>query len=350
MPDSSLQPTSIRLPTERLEADFFRATCDALPDPTWHFRIILHNSTSLAPQDLQAPTLETLVSLALFQREDPASDLEIYAQRLDRELDPTDWLNFWAIQNGMRVVARRVVPGQGGAIGDMVARWEMEGQSYMGRLVAMKFGPRLVLAWFRARAADYPALAVEAFVSLATLEMLDGSPGLLAEGINTVNHALPTPWQVVLPASWRVEADLMTGDLVSLKARPIDLAIPPSYPHPRFAMVVAQRRVNTAEQAFALAVDGVHVEGMQLASPISGDGPPAPGFTQVGNLVSVVRVNGLPYELRCRIQQRGGFWMSAAVLTPGRDLVPLLWMRGKRLLDIAAYSFTLIDGAADSSA
>jgi len=330
-------PTAIARPAGEVNAAFVRVTADALPDRKWHFELGLPRDTKLAPSSGLVPIAGgELVSLALFHRDDPACDIEVYGQLLDREIDAADWLDWWLAQMGVRVVSRHPMYAIGGMIGDVVGEWDADGQSFAGRFFATKWGTRLVLVWSRATRADYPRIAEDLFVTLTTFRLTDDSAGLLAERVNTISHALPVPFKIVIPESWDVQPDPAPPHVAAFQAtlRPPRGMAQDVMLGKLSAAVVARAAVRDAAEALGNTLAALRDIGIDVADAPHHEElnlPPAEGSW---GLVTHATVQGTPLEVRCRAVLFPQAWVIAAVLGPGRDQVPLAWMQNKRTLDI----------------
>ncbi len=285
-----------------------------------------------------------MVSLVLLHQPAPASDIEVFGRYLTQELDAADWLDFWLAEQNFEVLSRKRLETMGGAVGDVVARWQAGDAAWMGRLFACKAGPRLFMIWFRTAAADYARLADDFFLSISTFQVLDDSLGPLAERVQWVGGALPIAWKVAIPVSWQVTQEPQTSRAASFQAiLPGQTATPADPAVNAGAIMLAKLSLAVIAAEGAAGVDDVFAKmsealrdaGVAVETPAAQGEAAGPGYIHAWRGASAATVNGRPAEVRFRVLQHARAWVAALVVSPTPAQAPAIWMRSKRLLDIA---------------
>lgn len=334
-------PTALSRPRSEFQADFLRVTQDRCKDPIWHFRVGVHRASKLAPDGETPPTAEAPIqSLALFHRDEPAFDIEVFGVHLDREIDPADWLDDWLALQGHEIVSKKPVRMLAGVVGDDVTRWKVEGDEHAGRFFATKWGPRLFVLACRAPIAVYPRIAEDFFVSIMTFEVLDDSLGLFAEKGRTVSDATPIPWKTFVPGSWTVQPEPPGERVASFQA---SLTPPPAVEYAlgqeallgklSFAVIArgAAKRPRDVAKAF---LDAVREAGIEIESDKFEEEPAKAPFEKSWLLVSKAKREGTAGEVRCRVMLHPHAWVVGGVVGPAREDAALVWMQNKRTLDV----------------
>ncbi|MBI4700713.1 MAG: hypothetical protein HY744_06045 [Deltaproteobacteria bacterium] len=331
---------------------FVRVEERACADPRWHFGLLLPRDSVRAGGAAKGPSDERrTVSLGLYQRLAPAGDVEVMGRLLHSEIDPADWLDKALADLGRAVVSRRPVPLLGGVVGDAVASWEHEGESFAGRFVATKWGPRLFVACCRTRRADYAALADDFFASAASLRPLAACAGAFAEDVNFVEQDRPFAWRVAVPESWEIvrhpaidegawfEATHIApgppGEQVGERDGKLALAV--------MARSCARRPRDAADVLLAaLRENGVEIAHADFADEPTGPaGPAHEPFAQSWYLTSPIVRYEAHGELRCRVMMHEQAWVVCGVLGPTAEDDAEAWMRNKRVLDVARATLEL---------
>ena len=343
------QPVKLSRPKEDLLKDFLLVTVDRCEEPGWHFKTMVRRDSQLGPQGKSPPTLKVPTqTLALFHREDPVSDIEIYGHYLQREVDPADWLDLWAENVGLHVVSRRVVSGIGGADGELVATWDSPDGPFAGRLAAMKWGRRLYLIALRTPIETYPRVAEDFFIALAGFEPLQPDlDGLFAEEVNGFGGDHPVPWRAPVAASWLVKPDALDERLWSYQAtqmaQPPENQVEGKISFGKLAFGLAARFLFATARACAdtfikeLKANQVTIEHEDFDKEPAAPEP----FDASWLLVSKATLDRPPFqsfpcEVRCRIMKHNRLWFVSGVFGPSREAGALAWMQNKRTLDVLA--------------
>ena len=295
----------------------------------WYFQVMVENSTRLAPETGAAPEPNgPLISLALLNRPDPPCDLEIYGQHLPADIDPADWLDLWLAEAKITPLSSKRVRTLAGAVGDVVGSWEANGQKFLGRFFCLKAGPRLVLMWFRCAEADYPKLADDIFISMASFTLPDDSPGPLAEGVRWVEHTSPVACRVAIPASWETKVDQTIPSVSSFQASltasgpagPLMLA------RLSFA-VISPELIADHDHAIAQAVSAVSAAGVTVEGGRTIPEAPTAPYTESSLTVRAAKLGGQPAEFRCRVLRHPRCWIVVVVVSIDRATSSIAWMR-----------------------
>ena len=347
MDEALTHPTKMTLPQEMLRQEFVKITHTGVPDAAWHFEIIVHKSTRLGPALGKMPVAGgDLVSLALFNRPEPPCDTEIFGLQLAYDIDPADWLDLWMeAQEYTDIVSRKRFAFIGGAIGDVLARWQVDGTRWVGRFFVTKAGARMILHWSRVAEADYPNLAEPIFFSILSFRMLDDRAGPLAENVRWANGPAPVPWKVALPVSWQVIGEPGSAQVGALQANLV-LAASEGAAAPLWG------KLSLAIIGLDAAANVRKVEEKTLAAVREGAVAMEPGafvvealeapYTGAWYLRTTGTLNGMAVAIHGRILRHPQAWVAAVVVGPARQVSPALWMRVKRMLDIA--TMTLVMG------
>ncbi len=348
-------PTSFSRPPAELAKSFLRATIDRGPDPCWHYRIVIPKTSKLRPSvGLEAPA--PVASLGLFYREDVEADLEILGVKLTREIDPVFWLEEALRVHGLAPEAWKLIPTAGGLLGDAALAWEVDGKSFAGRFLTLKYGPRLFVIACRAPREVYERIAEEVFLSVTQFDVVQKPEGPCAEPLAEVRGA---PWVLSLPTSWAVSS-VPTGFQAKLKPpaaddlsiasawRPFpgvaDLAVPPPPPVSSYGgdlnvQVFPPTAFADVRPLQELCLDSFRKSGLAPSTTTFTKGPVFPSFPETWDLVSPATPG---VEIRGRIGRSPKGWLLAALASPARSSNPFAWMQNRRTLDLAAASLEFL--------
>jgi hypothetical protein len=316
-------------------ADFRTVEFTRTADPDWHFRIAARAEWRLAPSSAEGPAPGAPASLALFKMDLPArADIEVTGHAIEREVDPADWLDEVMRLEERQVISRHAVRVASGVAGDVVATWRHEGEELAGRFFAVKWGPRLFLVAVRARAADYPAVAEHAFLSIASLEPVDDSKALLAEPVKVIEDSMPVDWKAVIPDAWRVRMDENEAPIGSFQAmlvRGYDLSTVDGRLSFGVMLRSAAKKPRDAANRF---LDAVREEGIQLDNDHFEPEEARSPFERSWYFVGKGARGGKEAEVRCRVMMHPTVWAVAGVIGPLREHDVVAWMENKRALDV----------------
>lgn len=326
------------VPGDEPPAGFVRVEHRAPSERYWHFSMYLPSDAVSAEEGTTPPDFGRTESLVRFQRMAPAIDIEVLGHWLEYEVDPADWLDAELEDLGHRVVSNKRVPTVNGTVGDVVAEWVHEDESYAGRFLAAKWGPRLFVVAARMKATDYASNAAATFMSAASLRPLLDWPSQFAEGVSLVEMSQPFDWSVALPASWDVVEHDPTEDGAWFDAAHVAPSPPDEQTGQRdgrLSMAVMTRacaaRPRDAANVYirALRDNDVVLDGPRL-DDLAVDGR----FLQGWRITTDISRHGVAGELRCDVLLHDHAWVVAGVLGPTRDDDRDAWMRNKRALDI----------------
>lgn len=341
MTDQLPHPTALTRRRNAVNDDFLTVTQTRCVDSHWHFQVGVHRESKAGPKGDAPPEGQEIQSLGLFQRESPSADVEVLGMALGIEIDPADWLEEFLRLHGMEVVSRRSVRMLAGVVGDVVARWRVDGEAFAGRLFATKWGPRLFLLWCRTGLASYSSLAEDFFVSVMTFRVLDDSLGLFAEKVRTVTGGEPMPWKAVVPGSWKVEPEEAREGVGAFQASLLTPAEEGRAAKQELLgklsfAIVSRDKATKAREVARKYFDALRDLDFDLESTALVEEEAKAPYEESWLLVSPINRRGSTGEVRCRILLHPRAWVVAGVVGPNREADVASWMQCKRALDIAA--------------
>lgn len=344
-------------------------------------RLLVPASTRLIELGFAGAAESATTSIGTFQRPQPLADIEVFAERVRDEINPSDWLEVWLNEKqregrNHRVVSRRPRATPAGSVGDVLVQWQTGSGTFIERSVALKYGSRMFLVACRCSLAFYDELAVDFLWSIASFAPETEGESLLAERVNEVAGSMPFDFELVMPDSWEVmmrpeTADGSWFDAFHRAPEPEDEEL--GERDGRLTMLVmarscAARPRDAANTLFrGLRDAGVSFDNADFVDddnappPLFSDTRRAPSFLQSWLLVTAVEVATDPTsdtdakgqnpatagELRCRVMMHKHAWVIAAVIGPAADhsapdsLEHASWMRNRRALDVATSSLKM---------
>jgi len=327
-------------------AGFVRVERIASPEEYWHFSMwVSAEAAESVAGDVAPSERERSVTLSCHRRDVPKSEVEVIGHFMRHEVSAADWLDAELDRLGHRVASRRTALGDAASAGDVLASWEHEGERFVGRFVAMKWGPRLYVVCGRALERDYARCAAGFWVTSASLRPLLSWPSPWVEELVTVQEDAPFEWRASLPASWELRRhpageEGAWVDALHLAPAPPDEQLGEHDGRLTLAVMTRQRarRPRDAANVYlrALRAAEMHIDPADFE-----DEPVEPPFAQGWYLVANVEKNGAPGELRCRVWMHEHAWVLAAVFGARRDDDRGAWMRNKRALDVATATLEL---------
>ncbi len=339
--DGALHPVAVEISPEEIRREFTKVALTGVVESAWHVETAVHKTSRVGPAGKEAPVPGgPMVSLALLNRPEPAADMEVFGQNLVREVDPADWLDLWLEQQGFAVLSRKRVGMLGGAVGDVVARWEAGGGAWMGRFFCMKAGPRLALVWFRTAEGDYEKLAGSFFLAIAHFRFLEDRFGPLVEPVKWVGSSVPTGWRTAIPVSWKVMEEPATAVAGSFQATLMEEGGGVMLGKLSFT-VVAAGAMGEAREGFEKMYSALRDAGVVFEAAGAVEERGAEGFAGAWFSQFPATVNGVRAEVRCRGLKHAKCWVAGLVMMPVRGDSPQLWMQGKRVLDIATMTLEI---------
>ncbi|MDG3442719.1 hypothetical protein [Nitrospirillum amazonense] len=199
--------TTVQATRAEVERDYLH---QAFPSPVQAFAFEL-----MIPKDWQwfekdgrpAKADGRLQLLARYGEKNQEAITEVYAQQIEREVAPEDWLDPWMAANHYTVVARRSVPSDAGRNADVLASRSVQGQPYLYRLRTFKNGKFIYLLHSFAPERRYAAAEDAFLVAAASFKLTEAKPQPTMEILQDV--ALNKVFQLgfKVPASWTVRAD-----------------------------------------------------------------------------------------------------------------------------------------------
>jgi hypothetical protein len=340
-------PLTITRSREDIARDFVTIAIDRCPDPRWHFKTAVHRASRLGPQGDVVPSPQhPFQTLALFNRQEPLCDIEVFGFLIPREFHPADWLDYYLQNQGLTVESKKPIPmsPQSGTCGDCVCTWDVPDQGpFAGRYVALKWDNRLFLLALRAPRDLYPQVAEDFFLAMANFQPADTtSPTPFAQPMIQVAGTAPIAWQTQLPNSWTVRPDATDDKVSSFQAQCSPLAnTPDQNPFGHLSFAMADRALATnpkdAAQKFieAAAEMGATFENIWFAEqPTPGGFKSAHLMTTPGQLTLQPDNRQVEVDFACRILEHEKAWFTAGLTSPRRTTAPVAWMHNKRSLDL----------------
>lgn len=336
MSQSLPQPTRL---TRARPPDFVMIEETRCADPLWHFRMAVRWPQSVGPSIGIAPDRDEPQRLAWFRREDPVADIEVTGHLLSREIDPVDFLD--EELEDLSVVSREPVRLMAGVVGDSVATWKADGETYAGRFVATKWGPRLFVISISAKLDDYEKVAEDFFTTIASFEALDGSPGPFAQAVKQVRDTTPVSWGAVIPDAWALlptSKEEAIGSFQAARARGFDLSVVEG----KLSFAVAARSVaKKPREAARMFLSAVEAHGFTLAHEDFVEEPTRRPFEKSWYFVCECKQGDLRGEVRCRVMMHPKVWAVGGVIGPLREHDRASWMQNKRALDVVTSTLEL---------
>ncbi|HHH30293.1 MAG TPA: hypothetical protein ENK57_18395 [Polyangiaceae bacterium] len=338
------QPTT-PVPGDEPPGGFVRVEHRAPSEPYWHFSIYLPADAVSAEVGTSLPDFGQTESLARFQVPDVPLDIEVLGHWLEYEIDPADWLDGELEDLGHRVVSRMRTPTNNGVAGDVVAEWDHEDETYAGRFMAAKWGPRLFVVATRTRASSYAAHATSCFIAAASLRPLVSWPNRFAEGVTLVEMSQPFDWSVAIPSSWDVVEHDPTEDGSWFDAAHQAPCLPDEQAGERdgrLSMAVMTRACATSPRDAAnVYIRALRDNDVILDTPRLDDLDVSERFLQGWRITTAVSRHGAGGELTCVVLLHEHAWVVAGVLGPTRDDDRDAWMRNRRALDVVIETLEL---------
>jgi hypothetical protein len=330
-------PTALTRDPKTVQAGFVKIEQRACENPLWHFDIAVPKDCKVGPQDAAEPTVDKPVSLGLWQRERGPADIEVMGFVLDKEIDAADWLDESLKVEGKAILESKRVQMIGGAVGDVLATWDIDGEPWIGRFFTAKYGPRLFLLMFRTPKSAYKTMAEDFFVSIATFGNVDKRLGPLSEPVNHIEGTTPAAWKCVLPQSYRIQPE--EGD-AKLSAFQAALTPPPEIDPGvvtagKLSFAIAARGLaKTAKVASEKYLGALKDLGFNVEEGEFVEEPPKKPYQKSWLLVTRAERNGGACEVRCRVGFTDKTWVVAGVIGPLREESAIVWMQNKRALDV----------------
>lgn len=323
-------------PKAPLPADFVTLS-HAGADPLWDFHLSLPGPAKARFASTEAPAPgASFHLLAAFRSEAEPLSLEVVGAYLEREADPEPRLRRWA-QGTMfhEHVASRSFPLRSGKAGETLAIYTFGEKRYARRMLARKWGPRLLLAVADAPIDRYPQMASRVAQTLASLAIEHDVMGAYAEATQPVRGGAPVPWKTALPASWKIlEAPEARGG-AGFRATPTapDVSGAPILDFTVLPRALAKNATEAAAAALTALSGELHVRHLTPAPSKE------PFVAWAGS--SVVLFGGWRCLLSCRVLLHNNAWIVVSGL--GRDGTLGEEARGlcHRGVDVAAESLTI---------
>lgn len=289
-----------------------------------------------APENPDAPGL---VLLARYGSRDQRAMLEVYAQKIEREISSADWLTVWLRENGYSVVKQNIAYSASGWNADVLAERRVNGKDFVYRMSTFKNADRIYLVFGYAQPEAF-ANAQEPFVIAAnSFQLRDGATVPSVEPLRTVQLSHVLPARFVIPETWEETRDESVGpgqDSLNFKNKIDDRVIG------QINVLVAPQSAYVSHGDLAdglLAAvkrsTGADVSGMALA--------PADLRTDLKDAregEASVEIEDSVVKVRLTIGKAGNAWVSFLLIgfKPKPDLL-LVDAINRRAYDIAVRTF-----------
>ncbi|WP_034852767.1 hypothetical protein [Inquilinus limosus] len=309
-------------------------------DPALTFSLLLPKDwLKYEPYKPENPDAKGLVLLSRYGSRDQRALLEVYTEKLGRELASADWLDVWLRENGYEVLKRHLTDTPAGWNADVLARREVKGKAFTYRMSTSKNGDRLYLVFGYAPAADY-SRAEEAFVVAANSFRLPHAADVpSAEPLRTIRLSNVLPARFVFPTSWAEKRDESVGpgqDSINLKNMvgermigQVNVLVAPEAAYPSHG-AVADALIHAAQGAVGTAIPDVSLTPVDLGSDL----------TDVRGGEVEVETKGSRIRIRVMVARAGRAWASFLLIgfRPQPDLY-LIDAINRRAYDIAVRTF-----------
>ncbi|MEN3163989.1 hypothetical protein WI697_18240 [Tistrella mobilis] len=337
--------TEPKTPVEVLERRMSRVSFSADRAPDLDFSIVVPHGWSTEPVETPLPAPGGgLARVAAWSAPDGAARVDVYAQRLLREVHSLDWFLVWGRANGYRILDQRS-RASGPDIGiDVLAIREAKGADVVRLRTYRKAGLLFMVAASTAR----HRLADQEEAMLVAVESFDAGevpPDAFAEPMREVEVSGPVAFHLIMPEIWSMRRDTDAGaDTTSLffanpatPDRVVGLIHVMSAPRDRYASdkAVAADLLAMIERDQKVTIP----EGAELAQAAEIDGRPARQLVTAGRNAA-----GEPVRVAVTVTggQALGGWISLLLVGNRPDPDPFL-IDGinARAYDIARRSLSL---------
>lgn len=291
------------------------------------------------PYAPETPDKAGLVLLSRYGSRDQKAFIEVYAQKIKREISSADWLGDWLQQNGYSVLKENRYYSAAGWNADVLATRSVNGKDFVYRMSTFKNADHIYLVFGYAPPETFDN-AQEPFVIAANSFQLRGGADVpSAEPLRTVQLSHVLPARFVFPEMWEDTRDDSAGptqDSLNFKNKVGD-------------RVVGQVNVLVAPQsayasygeiadtllAAVKGATGAEMAGMTLAPVDLGT-----DLKEAREGEAMVVTDGSVIKVRMTIARAGNAWVSFLLIgfKPQPDLY-LIDAINRRAYDIAVRTF-----------
>ncbi|MGK9235482.1 hypothetical protein KXS07_27790 [Inquilinus limosus] len=309
-------------------------------DPDLTFSLLLPKDwLKYEPYKPENPDAEGLVLLSRYGSRDQRAMLEIYAQKLQRELSSADWLDVWLRENGYTVLDRHVAYSGAGWNADVLATRQAKGQTFTYRMSSFKNGDRVYLVFGYAQPGAYAGAEEPFTVAANSFRLPQAEKVPSVEPLRTIQLSRVLPARFVFPAGWQETRDESVGpnqDSLNLKNVAADAVVGQLnvLVAPGAAYASHDALANTLTTAAGKVV-GVDVPDLRLRPVDLGS-----ALTDAREGEATVEAKGSTFSIRATVARGGTGWVSFLLIgvkpTPDVYLIDAI---NRRAYDIAVRTF-----------
>jgi hypothetical protein len=309
-------------------------------DPALSFSLLLPKDwLKFEPYAPETPGAPGLVLLSRYGSRDQRAILEVYAQKIERELSSADWLFVWLQENGYTVLKQHTYYSAAGWNADVLVERSASGKDFVYRMSTYKNADRVYLVSGFAQRAAY-ANAEEPFVVASkSFELAQGADSPSAEPLQNIQMSKVIPATFGVPANWVESRDDSVGptqESLNFKNIAADKTIGQLNvlvtPQSAYASHggVADTLLNVVKRATGADVTSMALVPVDLRTALKD--------AREGE--AEVEVNGSTLKVRMTIAQAGNVWVSFLLVSfkPKPDLL-LIDAINRRAYDIAVRTF-----------
>lgn len=324
-------PTELPFAPAELKRDFWLCDHTRNQDPALHFRILLPKSWKPVDVPSGSPSVEEpLAQVAYFRTEDePRAEIDVDVMHLEREVEPSDWLDLYLEARGEQVVSRRDTDSPGGRVPDVLSRMEVEGEgAVLSRWLVLKDWQRLWVVQCRAYEADYPGFAPVFLAAFSGFKVLNPTDWPLAERLRSFSRPEPADFVFLFPQSWELAVDESSNaNVLSLQ---LNNQIGGLAAGKIVFSTVATAVENSAQHLLntyldQLRANDIAMAGLELKPRMAVD-----GFVETWEASGTARRGEGRVETRVVIGRRPEAWFLIALLGPTRESAAEVWAINKR--------------------
>ncbi len=209
-------PTKPVNSTEYYEKKYFRLNYDVIKEKAYQFSLLLNSDWKIVDIKPDVPDeKQNLTSIALFKKSsDPGGEIEVLASLIPKEVNPSDWLEFYLFKKQAKIINGRRFETKFGRIADYLAILEEENSNVILRLISLKDDNKIFTVMCRAYENSYDQLAEDFFMAISSFHILHPTNKIFAEKMQDVLIEHPVRCSFLFPASWHQRKETANTDLL----------------------------------------------------------------------------------------------------------------------------------------
>lgn len=262
-----------------------------------------------------------------------AAEIAVFADDVPREVSPAEWTAHRLEQGGHALWAKREAYTPIGAMADLLTRRETPGGALIARTNMAKDGARIFTITCEARAEDYPALAHDFFVTLASFKLLHPERAPLAEALASYCYLTPAVIGFSYPASWELVEEALTDAVYDVR---IDSERERGG-EAAGSIYVSARLNERPRKLLSDFLGRLQREGARFGDrPALASFPPPSGFIEASTMTArgALGRDGEAIEVRAAALVTAKATVLVALCGPTRARKPFDWMAQSRAFEI----------------